>query len=156
MSRLVHVSKLMSLVLRHRPGDFGVTLDGAGWIEIDVLLRALAGERGTDDELRQVVRTSDKQRFAIPDAGRHVRAQQGHSVAVELDHAPATPPAILYHGTIARFLDSIRARGLLKGQRHHVHLSATLEGARVVAARRGAPVILRVRAADLAAAGHVF
>jgi putative RNA 2'-phosphotransferase len=157
-ARAVHVSKLLSLVLRHRPGDFGVTLDDGGWIAIDVLLAALGarGEAITPDELRAVVRDSDKQRFAISDDGRRVRAQQGHSVAVALDHAPAAPPPLLYHGTVARFLDSIRAHGLRKGERHHVHLSATIEGARVVGARRGAPVILRVRAADMAAAGHVF
>jgi putative RNA 2'-phosphotransferase len=158
VSRAVHVSKLLSLVLRHRPEDFAVTLDAAGWVAIDALLRALAahGDPVTADELRHVVRASDKQRFAISDDGLRIRAQQGHSVAVELDHAPAAPPATLYHGTVARFLDSIRARGLLKGQRHHVHLSATIDGAHAVGARRGAPVILRVRAADMAAAGHVF
>jgi putative RNA 2'-phosphotransferase len=155
-SRRVHVSKRMSLVLRHRPGDAGVTLDDAGWVAIDALVRALADDGVTDAELREIVRTSDKQRFAISDDGLRIRAHQGHSIEVALDHAPASPPETLYHGTIDRFLDSIRARGLVRGERHHVHLAATIEAARVVGARRGAPVVLRVRAAAMAAAGHAF
>lgn len=157
-SRLVHVSKLLSLVLRHRPGDFGVTLDAAGWVSVAALLDALHahGDGVTDAELRAVVATSDKQRFALSDDGLRIRAQQGHSVPVALEHAPAAPPPVLYHGTVARFLPSIRARGLLRGARHHVHLSATIEGARAVGARRGVPVILEVGAAAMAAAGHVF
>ena len=105
------VSKLISLILRHRPQDFGVALDAHGWIAIDLLLAALAraGTPITRAELDAIVATSDKQRFAI--AGDRIRAQQGHShsVGVELDYAPAAPPETLYHGTVARFRAAARA-----------------------------------------------
>jgi putative RNA 2'-phosphotransferase len=148
------------LVLRHRPADFGVSLDAAGWVSVESLLDALRAHHPRDAvtfaEVRAVVATSDKQRFALSDDGLRIRAQQGHSVPVDLGHAPAEPPAVLYHGTVARFLPSIRALGLVRGTRHHVHLSRTIEAARAVGARRGRPVILVVGAAAMAAAGHVF
>lgn len=157
-SRAVHLSKLLSLVLRHRPDELGLVLDAGGWVEVDDLRAALAarGEVVSAADLTELVRTSDKQRFALSSDGRRIRAQQGHSVPVELGYAPAAPPEVLFHGTVARFLPSIRTRGLLKGRRHHVHLSETEDTASRVGGRRGAPVVLRVRAAEMAAAGHAF
>jgi putative RNA 2'-phosphotransferase len=151
-------SKQLSYVLRHRPDSVGIGLDAAGWVAIDELLAALARHGTALDraELDAIVQGSDKQRFAISADGRCIRAQQGHSVAVELGHAEATPPAVLYHGTVARFLPSILEHGLRPGQRHHVHLSATAETAAAVGQRRGAAVILTVRAAAMAADGHTF
>jgi putative RNA 2'-phosphotransferase len=151
-------SKFLSLVLRHEPARIGIALDSAGWTDVDALLAASAahGVAITRDELVQIVATSDKQRFALSPDGARIRANQGHSVEVELELAPATPPAILYHGTVDRFLDSIRAQGLIKGERHHVHLSADLATAQKVGGRRGKPVVLAVRAAEMVAAGHPF
>jgi len=154
-SRSVQASKLLSLVLRHRPQDYGLALDPSGWVSIDALLAALPGAM-TAEELQEVVRTSDKQRFAISPDGTRIRAQQGHSVPVELGYDPAPPPEILFHGTVAKFLASIRKEGLARGKRHHVHLSETPETARDVGGRRGAPVIIRVRAAAMAASGYLF
>jgi putative RNA 2'-phosphotransferase len=152
------LSRFLSLVLRHRPDAIGVVLDDQGWIEVDQLLQALAAHRGpvTREALEALVRTSDKQRFAFSEDGLRIRAQQGHSVPVALGYAPTAPPPVLYHGTVARALPSIRRYGLRRGRRHHVHLSATPDTARAVGARRGEPVILAVRAADMAQAGHVF
>jgi putative RNA 2'-phosphotransferase len=151
-------SKFLSLVLRHDPARIGITLDSAGWTDVTALLAAVAaaGTPITRDELVQIVATSDKQRFALSPDGERIRANQGHSVEVELELAPATPPATLYHGTVDRFLASIREKGLIKGARHHVHLSADLGTAEKVGGRRGRPVILVVRAADMVAAGHPF
>lgn len=151
-------SKFLSLVLRHEPERIGITLDDAGWTDVNVLLAAAAahGVAVTREELEQIVASSDKQRFALSPDGARIRANQGHSVPVELGLAPLAPPMLLYHGTPSRFVDSIRATGLRKGERHHVHLSADAETARIVGSRRGPPVILIVRAADMAAAGHVF
>src|SRR5664279_196057 len=153
-----HLSKFLSLVLRHEPQRIGITLDSAGWTDVAALLAATAahGTPITRAELDQIVATSDKQRFALSEDGMRIRANQGHSVEVELELAPATPPTILYHGTVDRFVDSIRAQGLIKGERHHVHLSADLETAQKVGGRRGKPLILVVRAADMDAAGHTF
>lgn len=154
----VKVSKFLSLVLRHQPQSIGITLDGAGWVEVDVLLAALARHGRPLDraQLAEVVRSSDKQRFALSEDGTRIRANQGHSVQVELGLAPQPPPARLYHGTVAAALAGIRASGLQKGARHHVHLSADRETAVKVGGRRGAPVVLVVRAAELAATGQVF
>ena len=151
-------SKFLSLVLRHEPQRIGIVLDSAGWTDVAGLLAACAahGMAMTRDQLAEVVATSDKQRFALSDDGARIRANQGHSVDVELELAPATPPDVLYHGTADRFLDSIRAQGLVKQERHHVHLSATREVAIQVGARHGRPVVLVVRAAAMVAAGHAF
>lgn len=154
----VRTSKFLSLVLRHRPDRIGVSLDPAGWIEIDALLAACArhGVAISRAELAAVVATNDKQRFAISDDGARIRASQGHSVDVELGYEPATPPEVLFHGTIAAALPAIRADGLRPMSRHAVHLSADTATASRVGGRRGSPVVLRVRAGEMARAGHAF
>ena len=145
-------------MLRHEPARAGIALDGAGWVPVHELLRgcAAAGRPLTREQLELVVRESDKQRFAFSPDGRRIRANQGHSVEVELDYAPQTPPETLYHGTATRFLASIREQGLVKGARHHVHLSADVETALKVGQRHGKAVVLEVAAGDLARAGGVF
>lgn len=152
------ISKFLSLVLRHEPARFGITLDHAGWTSVDELLAACVthGVPFTRDDLVAVVATNDKQRFAMSPDGTRIRANQGHSVDVEPLLTPALPPAVLYHGTVERFIDGIRAHGLIKGQRHHVHMTAELETARKVGGRRGKPVILTVHAAEMVAAGIQF
>ena len=107
----------------------------------------------TRDELDEIVAGSDKQRFAFSDDGSRIRANQGHSVQVEVGYEPADPPTVLFHGTVEQFLPSIREKRILKGQRHHVHLSPDEQTARNVGHRRGKPVILRVRAAAMRADG---
>ena len=107
-------------------------------------------------EFDAVVAGSDKQRFGLDDTGTRVRANQGHSVAVDLQLDPADPPDVLYHGTAERTLPAIMAAGLKPMGRHHVHLSAEVETARRVGARHGRPVVLVVDAAGLLAAGGVF
>lgn len=119
------VSKYLSKHLRHQPERIGLTLDPNGWVEIDALLRATGDHRFpvTRAELDHVVAVNDKRRFTIE--GSRIRANQGHTVEVDLDLPPAEPPAYLYHGTVARSLDAIRAEGLRPMARHHVHLSPT-------------------------------
>jgi putative RNA 2'-phosphotransferase len=114
---VVQLSKFLSLVLRHQPGKVGIALDEAGWVDVAELLAAMGrhGRAVSRAELLHVVETSDKKRFALSDDGRRIRASQGHSVEVELGYEPATPLDVLFHGTVERFLDSIRAKGLVKG-----------------------------------------
>lgn len=155
---LVRVSKFLSLVLRHEPGAIGLDLDENGWADIDELIR-LAGARGrhlTRPLVEQVVAENDKKRFAISEDGRRIRANQGHSVAVDLGLPPAEPPERLYHGTATRFLASIAAEGLRAGDRQHVHLSADEPTAILVGQRHGRPAVLVVHAREMAAAGHRF
>jgi putative RNA 2'-phosphotransferase len=150
---VVRASKRLSYVLRHHPDSVGLTLDGAGWADVEDLRRALGWTR---TQLEDVVAGNDKQRFAFDDTGTRIRASQGHSVPVDLGYAPAQPPDALFHGTVERFLAGILAEGLRPGTRHAVHLSPDVETARRVGARRGRPVVLRVDAAALAAEGAVF
>jgi putative RNA 2'-phosphotransferase len=102
------------------------------------------------------VERNDKQRFAVDPTGRRIRASQGHSVPVELGYVPERPPAVLFHGTPARNVEAVLAEGLRPGTRHAVHLSSDVETAARVGARRGAPVVLEVDAAGLAATGADF
>ena len=106
--------------------------------------------------IEEVVATNDKQRFALSEDGRLIRANQGHSIAVDLGLAPQTPPALLYHGTADKNLPSIMAQGLLPGRRQHVHLSANVETAVKVGQRHGRPIVLKVQTGAMHAAGHLF
>ncbi|MEJ1971139.1 MAG: RNA 2'-phosphotransferase [Lacunisphaera sp.] len=154
----VSLSKLLSRVLRHEPERLGLRLDAAGWVPVDALLAACERERVplTREKLAQLVAASDKQRFAFDETRTRLRANQGHSVAVELGYEPKAPPETLYHGTVDKFLPSIRAQGLRKGGRHHVHLSADVATAVKVGSRRGRPVILTVRSGAMHRDGHAF
>lgn len=150
---MIRRSKRLSKILRHDPARAGLTLDPAGWVAVDDLLPAVGMTRA---ELDEVVTRNDKRRFAYDETGTRIRANQGHSVPVDLDLPPATPPPVLYHGTVATALPAIRTEGLRPMNRHHVHLSPTIETATHVGARRGRPVVLTVDAAAMAAAGHTF
>jgi putative RNA 2'-phosphotransferase len=155
--QLVKVSKRMSKALRHDPARVGLALDAGGWVPVERFLAAMGLDRPTLDA---VVASNDKQRFAVvagADGVERIRANQGHSVPVELGLAQAEPPEVLFHGTGVGALASIRATGLNKGGRHHVHLSPDTDTARRVGARRGgAIVILTVLAGEMARDGHAF
>ncbi len=156
---LVSVSKFLSLVLRHQPEIIGLQLDGEGWLVIDQLIENANrhGRRLSLELIHEVVAQNDKRRFALSEDGLRIRANQGHSVeGVELNLAPVDPPEVLYHGTVAAFLPGIQAQGLLKRSRNHVHLSADIETAKKVGARRGKPIVLTIAAARMAAEGHRF
>lgn len=155
----VRVSKLMSLGLRHEPAALALLLDDAGWVTVEALCSGLCarGETVRREDVLEIVRTSDKQRFALSPDGVRIRANQGHSVDVELGLVPQEPPALLLHGTSADAVPAIRRDGLLRMARTHVHLSADPQTASVVAKRRAGPtVLLRVDAAAMHQDGHAF
>ena len=156
--RVVRISKFLSLVLRHNPDKIGITLDAQGWVPVDDLLEKArdAGKRLDRATLEHVVAHNDKKRFAFSDDGAKIRASQGHSVEIDLALPDVEPPALLYHGTASRFLESIRAEGLRPGARHDVHLSADIATARTVGARHGRPVVLQVDAAGMHRDGFTF
>lgn len=155
---LKRISKFLSLVLRHRPETIGVVLDDAGWTLVEELLSAMrrSGRGISREELDAVVRENDKQRFAFDETGLLIRAQQGHSRPVELGYKPAVPPDVLFHGTPRQFVEAIRAGGLQKQSRHHVHLHAGEETATAVGRRRGEPVVLTVDALRMHRDGFAF
>jgi putative RNA 2'-phosphotransferase len=156
--RTVKISKFLSLVLRHRPEKIGLELDESGWAPVGRLIEASRdhGVEFTFEELQNVVAGNDKKRFSLSDDGLWIRANQGHSIKVELGYAPTAPPEILYHGTAERFLASIKQQGLIKGRRHHVHLSADVDTATKVGQRHGRPVVLKVKAGLMSQDGFVF
>jgi len=155
---LTKLSKFIALVLRHKPEEIGLTLDGAGWANVVDLLSAM-NEHGTPisaEQLRAIVGTDEKQRYQFSaDFGR-IRASQGHSIEIDLGYQPLEPPELLYHGTASRFVSSIKKTGLRKGKRHHVHLSISQGVATGVGKRYGRPVILTVAAAQMCRDGHAF
>ena len=107
-------------------------------------------------KLKEIVETNDKKRFALSDDGQSIRANQGHSIKIDLDLPPAEPPEILYHGTATKNLPSINRQGLRKGKRHHVHLSQDVETALRVGGRHGEAVVLKILAGEMHLAGHQF
>jgi putative RNA 2'-phosphotransferase len=156
--RYVTISKYLSKHLRHQPERLGLELLPGGWVSVDELLLAAAKDRFeiSLSDLHQVVLTNDKQRFAFDLSGELIRANQGHSTAVDLQLAAQHPPVTLYHGTNSAAVAIILTAGLKKMSRHHVHLSADLETAERVGARRGSSRIFIVDTTSMINDGFEF
>ncbi len=155
---LVTVSKFLSKHLRHEPEVLGLAFEPGGWVVIEHLLAGAAkiGFPISRDELEQVVAESEKRRFSFDESRTRIRANQGHSIEVDLQLREVEPPEHLFHGTVAKFLDAILAEGLKKIGRHDVHLSKDVETATKVGQRRGKPVILEIDSGRMAAGGFKF
>jgi putative RNA 2'-phosphotransferase len=155
---LKHISKFLSLVLRHKPETIGLQLNENGWANVQELIDKMTTS-GTDlniELINTIVETNDKKRFAFNDDKTMIRASQGHSVEVELNLKQVQPPEFLYHGTVSEALDAIREEGLKKMSRQHVHLSNDKETAAKVGSRRGKPIILIINAAAMTTGGYSF
>lgn len=153
-----NISKFLSLILRHNPSKIGLKLDENGWADVAELINKANKHRNQLDieTLREVVVTNDKKRFAFNEDETKIRANQGHSIQVDLEYKALQPPEFLYHGTVGKFREDIKKKGLLKMSRHHVHLSEELETATKVGSRRGVPIILTVRSGDMYRNGIAF
>ncbi|MEA9415197.1 RNA 2'-phosphotransferase [Flavobacterium sp. PL02] len=152
------ISKFLSLVLRHSPETINLKLDENGWADVEELIAKCSKNGNTLDSelLDYVVENNDKKRFAFNDDKTKIRASQGHSISVELNLNEAEPSEFLYHGTVGKFMDSIKKEGLQKMSRQHVHLSQDRETAIKVGGRRGAPQILSVRSGAMHRDGFKF
>lgn len=157
-NQCTYLSKLLSYILRHKPGEYGIVLDENGYTNVNELINKLnaQNENINFEILQYIVETNNKKRFAFNDDLTEIRASQGHSVDVELGFTEQQPPAILYHGTVEKFLASILKYGLQKMQRHQVHLSADKTTAIKVAERRGKPIILEIKSGEMFSAGYTF
>ena len=155
---LIRASKFLSLVLRHSPETIGVSMDANGWVDVDELIEKarLEGHTLTLEDLHAIVATNEKRRFSLSEDGDRIRANQGHSVNVDVELEQRRPPEFLFHGTAVKNVESIRSKGLVKGSRLHVHLSSNRETALKVGERHGSPIVLTVLAGDMASNGHAF
>lgn len=157
-NRTVKISKFLSYHLRHRPDMLGLELAPGGWVEVEKLLIAAKKHRFSLslEELKETVKNNDKQRFSFDSTGKLIRANQGHSIEIDLQLQPIKPPDILYHGTYSKVVTLIQKQGLKKMSRHHVHLSTDITTAKRVGARRGYPVVFQVDAAAMSKDNYIF
>ena len=153
-----HISKFLSLVLRHKPELIGIQPDPNGWVDIKTLIQNAAanGIRFDMEILIHVVETNSKKRFAFNESFDKIRASQGHSIEVDLGYENRQPPEILYHGTAIDHVSSIMSDGLIKRSRQHVHLSGDKETAIAVGQRHGKPYVFEVLADKMYRDGFAF
>jgi putative RNA 2'-phosphotransferase len=149
-----NISKFLSYVLRHKPESIGLSMDKYGWVDIDELIIKSKDIVLNKNIIKEVVESSDKQRFSIE--GNKIRANQGHSFKVDLQLSPKKPPQKLYHGTATRFLESIELNGILPQSRQYVHLSDNIETAINVAKRHGKPAIIEIDTIKMYENGYIF
>ena len=158
--KLRKVSKFLSMVLRHNPGYLGLEMDDAGWVTVKQLIDGARDHEKaptfTFDTLKEIVKTNNKKRFEFNEKETQIRASQGHSVQVELGNEAIEPPEYLFHGTAEKTVPAIRSAGLLKMNRHAVHLSQDHDTAYKVGMRHGKPIILQVEAKKMHDDGHKF
>ena len=154
----VKLGRFLSLVLRHDPHAAGITLDEHGWADVNELLAGVnrTGRKIDRVTLERIVRENNKQRYSFNGDGTKIRANQGHSLQVDVELKAAQPPKYLYHGTASRFLPAIQAEGIRKMSRQHVHLSGDFETAMAVGKRHGIPVVITIDAEAMARDGVTF
>lgn len=152
------ISKMLSYHLRHHPEELHLDMNDQGWVETATLLSEFNKKYFELDRitLKYIVDNNSKKRFQFSEDEESIRANQGHSIKVDLDLEPTNPPEYLYHGTATKNLASIMDKGIIKGQRHHVHLSLDIPTAKAVGMRYGKPIILKVHAGKMTEDGYPF
>ena len=155
---LTKVSRYISLILRHKPETIGITLYKHGWADVKKLIKGVSENYPgfNIDILEEIVRTDEKQRYSFNENKTKIRANQGHSVPVDLELKPVEPPEYLWHGTGVKYVDDILKSGLIPKSRHHVHLSKDMDTALAVGQRHGKPVLFRISAGCMNEMGYVF
>lgn len=154
---LTKTSRFISLILRHKPETIGITLDAHGWADADALISGIAKTQKFDRAmLEEIVRTDEKKRYAFNADKTKIRANQGHSIPVDVGLLKKTPPDVLYHGTGEKYVSAINETGLISKSRLYVHLSPDVKTAKKVGSRHGRPVVYTVDCQRMAADGHDF
>lgn len=154
---IIETSKYLSLILRHKPEAIGITLDEHGWANVDDLIAGINKTQPlTMDLLEEIVRTDDKMRYSFNEDKTLVRANQGHSIPVDVELKEIIPPEYLYHGTGEKYVDSIDKQGLLPKSRLYVHLANDINAALNVGARHGKPVVYRINCKAMVESGYKF
>lgn len=158
--RLERISKFISMILRHRPDVIGITLDEHGWADVNELIKGINGTgeevEFSKDTLETIIKTDKKQRYSFSQDKTLIRANQGHSIPVDVELEKKEPPKVLYHGTGSKFVKLIQEQGLLPMERLYVHLSTDVETATNVGKRHGTPVIFQVNAEHMQKDGYDF
>lgn len=151
------ISKYISLILRHKPEAAGITLDEHGWADVGELIRGIQKtQRFNMEMLEEIVRTDQKQRYSFNEDKTRIRANQGHSIPVDVELPVAEPPEILWHGTGQKYVESIDRTGLIPKGRLYVHLSGERETAVKVGSRHGKPMVYQVDSGQMAKDGYLF
>lgn len=152
------LSKFLSLVLRHKPEEIGIELDLNGWTDVKTLIEKMnaSGKHIDLETLKVIIETNTKKRFSFNKDKSLIRASQGHSIKIDLGYKTKTPPSRLFHGTGAKYVDSIFKTGIKKKNRHHVHLSKDVETALSVGQRHGKPVIFEILSDTMSTEGYEF
>lgn len=153
-----NISKFISYILRHNPSAVGIELDAHGWADVNALIEGVCktGRFLNMQMLEEIVKNDNKQRFSFNDDRTKIRANQGHSIEVDVEMKVCPPPDILYHGTAEKYIESIRENGILKGNRNYVHLSKDKETAIKVGARHGKAIVLKIDTRQMYADGYIF
>ena len=150
-------SKFIALILRHKPEEIGIALDEHGWANVDELIAGISKNQPfTMADLEEIVRTDEKQRYSFNEDKTLIRANQGHSIPVDVELEAVEPPKYLYHGTGEKYIDSIEEKGILPKSRLYVHLSSDYHTAEKVGSRHGKPVVFCISAEKMAKDGYVF
>ena len=154
---LINTSRFISLILRHKPSEIGIELDEHGWANVAELIEGINKKQPFDmAQLEEIVASDDKQRYSFNEDKTLIRANQGHSIPVDVELKESLPPDILYHGTGEKYVSSINDMGLIPKSRLYVHLSKDMETAVNVGKRHGKPVIYIVDSKKMAADGYKF
>ncbi len=157
--RIKNTSKFISLILRHRPEVIGISLDEHGWADVEDLIAGVNRSEGhflDMETLEEIVRTDEKQRYSFNEDHTLIRANQGHSIPVDVELEQKMPPDILWHGTGEKYVSSIDMQGLVPKSRLYVHLSSDVDTAKKVGSRHGKPVIYQVDCRKMTGDGFLF
>lgn len=156
-NKLTKTSRFLAMILRHKPETIGITLDEHGWADVELLIAGIQQTRPFDRAmLEEIVATDEKQRYAFNADHSKIRANQGHSVAVDVQLQELAPPELLYHGTGEKYVQSILASGLIPKSRLYVHLSLDRKTAVTVGSRHGQPRVFKVHSGQMHRDGYVF